>query len=199
MDNYFTIDSSAHNCYSEIRDYLFNKLSPILKSNRNVIFICIGTDRTTGDSLGPLIGYKLRFLKSKNIHIYGSLENPIHSNNLFEILDKIKTNYKYPYVIAIDASLSGFQNVGKIFIQNKPLHPGLALGKDLPPIADMSITGIVNISGNSEFMILQNTRLHTVMSLADSISNGIYHFVLKSVGNKSSNSMDFLSTNSLIK
>lgn len=199
MDNCFTIDSSAPNSYSEIRDYLFNKLKPILKSNRNIIFVCIGTDRTTGDSLGPLIGYKLRFVKNNNINIYGSLENPIHSNNLSDILDKIKTNYKEPFIIAVDARLGAFQNVGKIFIDNKPLHPGSSLGKDLPPIGDMNITGIVNISGNSEFMILQNTRLYTVMSLADSIAGGIYHFILKSVGNKNLNSIDLFPINSLIK
>ena len=50
----------------------------------------------------------------------------------------------------------------------------------------MSITGIVNISGKFEFIVLQNTRLATVMSLADTISNGIYHFILKSVGTKKS-------------
>ena len=26
---------------------------------RGVVFLCIGTDRSTGDSLGPLIGHKL--------------------------------------------------------------------------------------------------------------------------------------------
>lgn len=193
MHNNFCIDSSICNCYLEIRDHLFYKLKPILKTNRTIIFICIGTDRTTGDSLGPLIGYKLRFIKNDNIHIYGSLENPVHSKNLLEILDKINSNYTDPFIIAIDASLSNFQNVGKIFIEDKPLKPGLALGKDLSPIGNMSITGVVNISGNFEFMILQNTRLHTVMSLADSISNGIYHFILKSFGNKNLNSMDFFS------
>ena len=54
----------------------------------------------------------------------------------------------------------------------------------------MSITGIVNISGNFEFMILQNTRLYTVMSLADCISSGIYHFILKTVGGNSSDMDD---------
>ena len=199
MYNCFTIDSLTPNSYSEIRDYLINRLKPIIKSNRNIIFVCIGTDRTTGDSLGPLIGYKLRFVKNNNINIYGSLENPIHSNNLSDILDKIKTNYKDPFIIAVNASLGSFQNVGKIIIENKPLHPSSSLGKDLSPIGDMNITGIVNISGNSEFMILQNTRLYTVMSLADSIAGGIYHFILKSVGNKNSNSIDLFPINSLIK
>lgn len=43
----------------------------------------------------------------------------------------------------------------------------------------MSILGIVNISGNFEFLVLQNTRLYMVMQLADIISKGIYHFSLK--------------------
>ena len=43
----------------------------------------------------------------------------------------------------------------------------------------MSIKGIVNISGNLEFMLLQNTRLFVVMALADSISNGIQHCISK--------------------
>ena len=30
------------------------------QGKRGVVFLCIGTDRSTGDSLGPLIGYKLR-------------------------------------------------------------------------------------------------------------------------------------------
>ena len=31
-----------------------------LRGKEGVIFLCIGTDRSTGDSLGPLIGHKLK-------------------------------------------------------------------------------------------------------------------------------------------
>ena len=72
------------------------------------------------------------------------------------------------------------KNLGKIFIEKKPLFPGLALKKDIPPIGNMSITGIVNISGSFEFMILQNTRLSFVMKLADCISQGISKFIIMS-------------------
>ena len=58
------------------------------------------------------------------------------------------------------------------------------MNKDLPSVGDLSITGIVNISGTLEFMVLQNTRLYTVMQLADTISKGIYHSVIKTVGGK---------------
>ena len=74
------------------------KLKDIKSQNRPIIFLCIGTDRATGDSLGPLIGYKLKNLSQKNIYIYGSLEYPIHSVNLVEILNKIKCNFKNPFI-----------------------------------------------------------------------------------------------------
>ncbi|MNI74428.1 hypothetical protein D3C76_1435500 [compost metagenome] len=64
------------------------------------------------------------------------------------------------------------------------MFPGLAVNKDLPAVGDLSITGIVNISGNFEFMVLQNTRLFTVMTLADTISKGIYHFAIKAIGGR---------------
>ena len=45
-----------------------------------LVFLCIGPDRSTGDSLGPLIGYKLKnmILPKKEIHIIGTLEDPVH-------------------------------------------------------------------------------------------------------------------------
>ena len=35
------------------------------KQKAGVIFLCIGTDRSTGDSLGPLVGHKLRKCRLK--------------------------------------------------------------------------------------------------------------------------------------
>lgn len=182
MSTCFSVDSMSPLAYCEVRDFLHLKLNDILQENRHIVFICIGTDRSTGDSLGPLVGYKLKFLSRNNIHVYGCLESPVHSKNLVEILNKVNLHFSNPYIIAIDACLGSLHNIGKVFIEDGPLYPGLALNKDLPPVGNLSITGIVNISGNFEFMVLQNTRLHTVMSLADCISNGIYHFILKSLG-----------------
>lgn len=179
MCDNFSIDSSSPNAYIKIKEYLSKELKSIINT-RPIIILCIGTDRSTGDSLGPLVGYKLKYLSVNNIHIYGTLEHPVHAKNLSEILNKINCYFLNPYIIAIDSCLGSLNNIGKIFIKKGPLMPGLALNKDLPPIGEMSITGIVNISGNFEFLVLQNTRLHTVMNLADSISKGIYYFSLDS-------------------
>lgn len=187
MCEIFSIDSSSLTAYIKIKDYLLNELQPILNENRPIIFICIGSDRSTGDSLGPLVGYKLKSLPRNNIYVYGTLENPIHAKNMVSMLDEINSTFKNPYIVAIDSCLGSLNNIGKIFIQKKPLFPGLALNKQLPAVGEMSITGIVNISGSFEFLVLQNTRLNTVMNLADSISRGIYYFILKSLDKSDSN------------
>ena len=44
----------------------------ILKSKKEVIFLCIGTDKIIGDSFGPIVGH---FLKQNNYTVYGDLEN----------------------------------------------------------------------------------------------------------------------------
>lgn len=174
----------------KLRDLLCSKLSKIIKEKRHIIFLCIGTDRSTGDSLGPLVGHKLKFLHREGVSILGTLEDPVHAKNLQSTLDEIHSTYNNPYIIAIDACLGSLPHVGKVLIDDKPLFPGSAVNKDLPAVGDLSISGVVNISGNMEFMVLQNTRLYVVMQLAETISQGIYHSVLKSVGGKKS-SNDF--------
>ena len=53
---------------------LYRMIGGELESGRwkGVLFLCIGTDRSTGDSLGPLIGYKLRSkrMKLRGCHIF---------------------------------------------------------------------------------------------------------------------------------
>ena len=179
-----TIDGISPFASSEVGKYLTKTLSYTLINKRPIIFLCIGSDRATGDSLGPLIGYKLKNSSKNNIYIYGSLENPIHSLNLSTILDKINSNFTNPFIVAIDACLGTVQDVGKIIIEDAPLCPGLGVKKELPSVGDVSIKGVVNIYGSLEFTVLQNTRLYTVMSLADSISNGINYFINKFCNNK---------------
>lgn len=194
MKKSISIDSLTPNSYLEIRNYLYNNLRDIIASERDIVFLCIGTDRCTGDSLGPLVGHKLKCYCTNKIHVYGSLESPVHSKNLIDIIDKINSNFINPYIIAIDACLGKLNNIGKVFINKSPLSPGLSLNKDLPLIGNLSITGIVNISGNFEFLVLQNTRLYTVMNLADCIFKGIYYFILKI-----SKEFEYISTPSEIK
>ena len=87
----FYINSLDPKASFKIRDYLCKELSPVIKENRPIVFICIGSDRSTGDALGPLIGEKIKFLSKNNIFIYGTLEETVHAGNLKETVKIIKT------------------------------------------------------------------------------------------------------------
>lgn len=173
----YVIDCNENFCLVKFRDALNKVLSNKLKKNKTIVILCIGTDRSTGDCLGPLVGHKLKVLLRDNIYLYGTLENPVHAKNLEETISTINSEHPNALVIAIDACLGDIKNIGKIYIKEEPLSPGAALNRDLPKIGDISITGIVNISGAFEFIVLQNTRLHTVMLLSDVISRGIFHSI----------------------
>lgn len=187
MHRKIVINTKTNGSINMLRDSLCDYMKFALQKNRPIVIICIGTDRSTGDSLGPLVGEKLKFMRRSNIFVYGNLASPVHSKNLRETIDTIYSTYDKPYIIAVDACLGSLQNIGNVVVQNKPLRPGAAMNKDLPEIGDVSITGIVNISGGLEFMVLQNTRLFVVMTLADIISKGIYHSIIKTAGNKDMN------------
>lgn len=173
------LDSSNLNCVYELGSILSKHLSPILKTKRPIIFLCIGTDRSTGDALGPLVGEKLKFICDDNITIMGNLASPVHAINIIPILNFIKSNYINPYIVAVDASLGSANSIGNIIIEDKPIIPGAALNKNLPSVGHISIKVIVNISGRLEFMVLQSTRLYTVMDLAEKVAYGIYNSIFR--------------------
>jgi putative sporulation protein YyaC len=148
-------------------------LIPVI-SGRPIVFVCIGTDRSTGDSLGPLVGTFLEEKSAAPFHVYGTLEDPIHAVNLEERLTKIKEKHNQPFIIGIDACLGRLKSVGVIQIGEGPVKPGAGVNKELPPVGDIHITGIVNVSGFMEFFVLQNTRLNLVLKMARTIAEGIY-------------------------
>lgn len=155
---------------TQLSDYLTYYL-PLY--NHELVLVCIGTDRATGDSLGPLVGYKLKFLPYNKVTLYGNLETPVHAKNLNDTLDQILIQHPNALVIAIDACLGSAQNVGCLTLGEGAIRPGAGVKKELPPVGHLHITGIVNFSSLMNMVILQNTRLSLVMKMADTISSGI--------------------------
>lgn len=148
-------------------------LSQLYTNPAPLIILCIGTDRSTGDSLGPLVGTKLQNMDLQTAVIYGTLDEPVHAVNLQDTIDLINSKYIQPFILAIDACLGRSESVGYIRIKEGPLQPGTGVNKDLPNIGNIQIVGIVNVGGFMEYMVLQNTRLSLVMKMADIISRGL--------------------------
>ncbi len=150
---------------------LLGELNP--SSFRPVVLLGIGTDRSTGDSLGPLVGSRVNELAPGLLPVFGTLDDPVHAVNLAEKIETIKNSFPFPLIIAVDASLGQPQNVGAITIGKGHLKPGTGVHKELPPVGDIFITGVVNIGGYLEYLVLQNTRLGLVMKMADCIARAV--------------------------
>ncbi|MFW6007872.1 MAG: spore protease YyaC [archaeon] len=160
------------NCNQEAENKLCELLLKFSAKEKELIIVCIGTDRSTGDSLGPLVGDWLKDEIGDYVKIYGTLDEPVHATNLEEIKKEIKEQYNNPLIIAIDAALSeNNDNIGCICIDPSPIEPGSGVNKKLSPIGDISITGIVNIGGYMEYLVLQSTRLSLVVNLARIITS----------------------------
>ncbi|MDR1913980.1 MAG: spore protease YyaC [Clostridiales bacterium] len=178
------INAMDENAVEQVARVFANNLEEV--SFDHIILLCIGTDRATGDSLGPLTGYKLKSSivnkrEVKCVSIFGTLEKPVHAKNIQQTLDYINAAYENPFVAAIDACLGKAESVGYITMGEGSLCPGSGLSKELPEVGHISIAGIVNIATGMDFAVLQNTRLHLVMKMSEVIHDGIILGLKKSL------------------
>ncbi|EXX85204.1 sporulation protein [Paenibacillus darwinianus] len=144
---------------------------------RRIAVVCLGTDRCTGDSLGPLTGSSLIKFRSPMFDLYGTLESPVHALNLDETLRELHRKTRNPFIIGIDACLGQASSVGCIEVGEGPVLPGAGVKKQLPPVGNIHMTGIVNVGGFAEVLVLQNTRLHVVMGMAELISRTLFRAI----------------------
>lgn len=139
-----------------------------------IVVIGIGTDRSTGDCLGPLVGTNLSRIPNLPFAVYGTLDDPVHASNLDSKLAAIKARHPNPLIIAVDACLGQAESVGLITLALGSLKPGAGVNKNLPEVGDIHFTGIVNVGGYMEYFVLQNTRLSIVMQMAQLIAKSLY-------------------------
>lgn len=138
---------------------------------RPVVILCIGSDRYTGDALGPLIGSDLK--ENTQLTVYGNLDYPVHAGNLVETISVIKHQHHHPLIIAIDACLGKPSEIGNIEVWEGGLQAGIAVGNRLPCVGDISIIGVVNSGGHLGYLDLQSTPLSIVVKLSKVISSAL--------------------------
>ncbi|GIP24394.1 spore protease YyaC [Paenibacillus sp. J22TS3] len=131
----------------------------------SLTFLCIGTDCSSGDALGPLVGTRLLYLGFPNV--IGTLAHPCDSSNFAERVRQIPEGHS---VIAIDACLGTPSSVGRYILGAGPLTPAGSVGGGLAAAGDYSIAAVVNIRGLKPYSSLQMTSLHRVMNMVDEIA-----------------------------
>ncbi len=189
MDYYYEYYDGCNEKREEKEEFIRN-LTSILYEEKNkvgfleLVILCVGTDKVTGDCLGPLVGTKLKELLSGynifNINIYGTLDNNISYINAKTNLNMIKKMHPNAYIIVVDAALSKRENIGKIFINQKETVLGRGLNKNKIKVGRLSIKGVVGENHNISkynFYSLRNTSLNTVINLANIIAEGIVEVI----------------------
>ena len=149
-------------------------------TDREIVWVCVGTDRSTGDSLGPFVGTMLTEAGVPNV--YGTLDHPVHALNLAETLERIEEAHPDACIVGIDACLGKVKPVGSMELRDGALEPGTGLDKVLPSVGDYNIIGVVNVGdfmvgSFMEYVVLKNTRLSLVIQMAKSITD----FILRSL------------------
>ena len=139
--------------------------------SRPLIALCIGSDRYTGDSLGPLVGSYL--MEHSEVIVYGSLDQPVHAGNLVETVQIIQNGYSNPLIIATDACLGKTSEIGNIEAWEGSIEAGIAVGNRLPCVGDVSLVGVVNAGGQLGYLDLQSTPLSMVVKLSKVIGSAL--------------------------
>ncbi len=134
------------------------------------VILCIGSDRVTGDCLGPIVGHILTNELNIPAFVYGSLSSPVNALNLVETVNFIKRRHSQSLIIAVDSSLGHKDDIGTIRVLNDGIYPGAAAGKTLPKVGNLAITATVAELKKSE---LYGVRLGLIYDLARNIASAI--------------------------
>lgn len=132
---------------------------------REVTFLCIGTDRSTGDALGPLTGSRL--LELGFLQVVGTLPSPCDADNLESRIAEIPPNQ---IIIAVDACLGSPLTMGCYLAGQGPLQPAESVGGQLPAVGHYSLAGVVDLNGPKPYRTLQTTPLYRVILMAEMIA-----------------------------
>ncbi|HMM49284.1 MAG TPA: spore protease YyaC [Miltoncostaeaceae bacterium] len=176
-----TVHSTSPGALSSLSEVVERELRALGADRRPVVFACIGTDRSTGDALGPLVGQRLERLGHDRGDVVGTLAEPLHALNLAQRIGPRIAERPRPLVVAVDAALGSLDAVGSVSVRPGGLRPGEGVGKDLLQVGELAIAATVNVrAGALDTQVLQCTRLFLVQELSELISGACW-WALRSI------------------
>ena len=141
---------------------LYNKLAPdgiclALKKSTpegaSPVILCIGSDLSVGDSLGPVTATKLKQqLAGLNCYVYGTLAKPITAHEVKYMNDFLRLTHPASPIIAIDAAVGNAGDIGLIRVAGRGLRPGSGANKRLAKVGDVSV---MELSPNSPCLTIR--------------------------------------------
>lgn len=112
-------------------------------NEKQTVVICIGSDRVSGDMLGPLVGTSLREEYRLPCPVYGCVGESVNGINLEEYLAMIDRRHEGCRVIAVDAALGKKEDVGGVRLKKGGIKAGGALERAGDRVGDLGVVGVV--------------------------------------------------------
>jgi putative sporulation protein YyaC len=148
------------------------------------IILCVGSDLSVGDSLGPLCGTLLKEkLRGLNVYVYGTLSKPITAHEVKYMNSFLRSTHPDSKIIAIDAAVADGGDIGLIKLAKRGLKPGSGANKNLSKVGDVCIMGIVAEKTMFNYSLFSATRLNLVYKMAEIISQGVANYIYNSLQN----------------
>ncbi|NBD23572.1 spore protease YyaC [Paenibacillus glycinis] len=144
------------------------KAAAVQPDRGRVAFLCIGTDRSTGDSFGPLVGTLLA--QAGWLHVIGTLEDPCDADRYDAMRSAVPEGCM---TIAVDACLGKKEEEPGYIVGEGPLFPGQAVGKRLAPAGHYSIAGIVGPKSVKPYWTIQHASLREVLGMARALASAV--------------------------
>lgn len=175
----------SFNLYNSLAaDGVFLSLKRILpEAAQTPIILCIGSDLSVGDSLGPVTGTKIKErLSGLNCFVYGTLAKPITAHEVKYLNDFLKETHPESPIIAIDAAVGLAGDIGLIKLSKKSIKPGSGANKKLAKVGDISIMGIVAEKSVFNYSLFSATRLNIIYKMSEIIAEGVANYILYTIG-----------------
>lgn len=160
-------------------------LKKVLPAGANLpVILCIGSDLSVGDSLGPVTGTKLKEkLYGLHCFVYGTLSKPITAHEVKYMNNFLRETHPESPILAIDAAVGVAGDIGLIKVCPKSLKPGSGANKKLSKVGDVSILGIVAEKTVFNYSLFSATRLNVVYRMSEIISEGVSSYILEALKN----------------
>lgn len=152
------------------------------ESEYTPVILCIGSDLSVGDSLGPVTGTKIKEkLAGFNCFIYGTLTKPITAHEVKYLNDFLRLTHPDSPIIAIDAAVGLSGDIGLIKLSKKSIKPGSGANKKLAKVGDVSIMGIVAEKSVFNYSLFSATRLNIIYKMSEIIAEGVANYIINTL------------------
>ncbi|MCL1802373.1 MAG: spore protease YyaC [Eubacteriaceae bacterium] len=131
------------------------------------VLLCIGSDRVLSDCFGPICGSALA--ASISAPVFGTVDKPVHKENLAYTQDIIRARYPNSIVLTIDAGYSHDLGLGDILFEDKGVIAASATKSIGSYAGDISVIGITELESAAPYRSIRLSELYYMASAVERV------------------------------